>query len=249
MSKIGWCDDTVNIMWGCLNNCEYCISRKIAKLRGKYIGKIREYNDIIINKMINFEPVIFPEWDKIFDKKCKSKKPKKIFMNMMSDIYYWPEDLIEKVLDKIKQYPQHTFQFLSKDSYSYHNYPFYYFPKNCWLGITITKETDLKNVSHRFIYSNSNITFLSIEPILERIKPQLINSLNINWVIIGAESGKRKNKVIPKREWIEEIGNYCRNNKIPVYLKDSIIKLYPDLAFEYPNYHKFPGFYDKKEKG
>jgi len=242
--SIGWCDNTINVMWGCLNNCDYCISRKIAKLRGKYIGKIRKYNDIIINKMINFEPVVFPEWDKIFERKCKNKKPKRIFMNMMSDIYYWPEDLMEKVLEKTKSYPQHVFQFLTKFPYVYSQW---HFPDNCWLGVTITKESDFaKGIPYDFTCSK-NITFLSIEPLLDKIDPNLYTELNIGWVILGIETGNRKGKVIPKLEWIIEIVKYCRNNKIPVYLKDSIIKLYPNIVFEYPNYHKFPDYYKRKE--
>jgi len=39
MNKIGWCDLTFNPVWGCLNHCEYCYARKIAKrFAGKIVG-------------------------------------------------------------------------------------------------------------------------------------------------------------------------------------------------------------------
>ena len=45
---------------------------------------------------------------------------------------------------------------------------------------------------------------------------------SIDWVIIGAESGNRSGKVVPRREWIESIVNECRSAGVPVFMKDSI---------------------------
>ncbi len=61
---------------------------------------------------------------------------------------------------------------------------------------------------------------------------QLIYYLNlehIDWVIIGAETGNRKGKIIPKIEWILDILHYCQKTKIPVYLKDSLYWIYKDI--------------------
>jgi len=206
MNKIGWCDMTWNPVIGCRNNCEYCYARKIND-RFKFI---KNWNE--------------PEWrEKSFSRKLPIK-PQRIFVGSMSEIYYW--DLLQtyKVLNKVKEYPQHTFQFLTKFSDTYMGWNF---PDNCWLGVTITKEENFKKgIPYDYILSN-NITFLSIEPILEAIDPSLFDNLNLNWIIIGAETGNRKGKVIPKREWIEDIINYCKDNNIPIYLKDSLRKIYP----------------------
>jgi protein gp37 len=54
-------------------------------------------------------------------------------------------------------------------------------------------------------------------------------------VIVGAETGNRKGKVIPKREWVEAIVNECRKNKIPVFLKNSLAPVWGEpLIQEYP---------------
>jgi len=245
-NKIGWCNTTWNPVWGCRNHCEYCYARKIAKrfwkktlekefyyyyydgrTDTKWTGLNDEYKGLD-----KFKPVFLKSQ---FNKKFP-KKPQRIFVGSMSEIAHWKSEWIEMVIEKVKQYPQHTFMFLSKDSYTYHNHCFYYFPQNCWLGVTITREKDLRNISHRFIYSNNNITYLSIEPILEYIKPSLINTLNINWVIIGAETGNRKNKVIPKLDWVLEIVRYCEHHNISVYIKDNIVKYYS----EFGGYKQFP---------
>ncbi|GAH27769.1 unnamed protein product, partial [marine sediment metagenome] len=49
-----------------------------------------------------------------------------------------------------------------------------------------------------------------------------------------AETGNRKNKIIPKKEWIENIIDYCKRDKIPIYLKDSLKDIYPEEIKEFP---------------
>ena len=58
----------------------------------------------------------------------------------------------------------------------------------------------------------------------------------IDWVIIGAETGNRKGKVIPERNWIDDIVNYCKDNNIPIYIKDNLSKYYD----EFRGYKQFP---------
>ena len=167
-----------------------------------------------------------------FDKKFP-QKTQKIFVGSMSEIYYWEDRWLEKVLEKVKLYPQHIFQFLTR-------YPEVYdrciFPKNCWIGVTITREKDFERGIPYLFVTSCNITFVSIEPILEHINPRPFSNANIDWVILGAETGNRKGKIIPKKEWVEEIVNHCRHKDIPVYLKDSLKDIYPVEIKEFPNY-------------
>ncbi len=55
------------------------------------------------------------------------------------------------------------------------------------------------------------------------------------WVIIGAETGRRKNKVIPKRQWIEYIVNECKKAGIPLFMKSSLAD-----AWRAPLIQEFP---------
>ena len=83
-------------------------------------------------------------------------------------------------------------------------------------------------------------TFISIEPILEDlqvVKGDLRLSC-LDWVIIGAETGWRKDKVVPKRKWIEDIVNECRNayGPIPVFMKFSLAEIWGEpLIQEFPD--------------
>lgn len=58
---------------------------------------------------------------------------------------------------------------------------------------------------------------------------------SIDWVIIGAETGNRKEKVIPQREWIESIVNECRAAGVPVFMKSSLADIWgAPLIQEFP---------------
>ena len=265
-NKIGWCSMTWNPVWGCLNHCPYCYARKIAKRFANVIAR-QEHNHrywgntkdrymetekreiLVINKSLikrneneikTFTPTFIYSQ---FHKKLP-KKPQKIFVGSMSEIYYWKDEWLEMVLEKTKLCPQHIFQFLTRYPEVYDRY---IFPKNCWLGVTVTKENDINNEHFKrfrtqyivFLldintHNIDNKRFISFEPLLENINTDFLNSSSINWVIIGAETGNRKGKVIPKIEWIDKIVIYCRKNNIPVYLKDSLKGICPVEIKEFP---------------
>ena len=217
-NKIGWCNTTWNPVIGCKNNCSYCYARRM-NTRFRFV---KFWNE--------------PEWKEDSFRKIFPKKSQKIFVGSISEIYYWDEVWIQKVIDKTKKYPQHTFIFLTKFPEVYKGWVF---PENCWLGVTVTKKDDIKkdsldhlNDSHLF-----KKTFISFEPLLEEINPNdYIGFWDIDWVIIGAETGNRKGKIIPKKEWIVNIVNYFKEASIPVYLKDSLKNIYPEKIKMFPNY-------------
>jgi len=237
-NKIGGGTLTFNPCWGCLNNCPYCYARKINKrFWARMIEVERDYHfkkhqswawtGDQLRDLHDFKPTFL---ESQFYKKFP-QKTQKIFVGSMSEIYYWEDEWLEKVLEKVKQYPQHIFQFLTRYPEVYDRY---IFPKNCWLGVTITKEKDFERGIPYLFITSCNITFVSVEPILEYFNPVPFSNANIDWIIIGAETGNRKGKIIPKKEWIENIVDYCRKDKIPIYLKDSLKGIYLEEVKEFP---------------
>ena len=232
---------TFNPVWGCLNHCEYCYARKIANFRYKRMIEIE------INHYWKKHPTWAWTGDHLsglkdfkltflYSQYCKRlpKKPQRIFVGSMSEIAHWNTRWMEVVLGRILCYPQHTFQFLTRHPEVYLKYDF---PKNCWLGITIT---DTKNYDYleyqKFKISNpDNLKFICFEPLLDEVS---IDLENVDWAILGAETGGKKDRVFAKRCWIESILINCYKKGIPVYIKDSIIKWQPQLKRfkEFPNY-------------
>ena len=78
--------------------------------------------------------------------------------------------------------------------------------------------------------------FCSVEPIQRKPDLRMLDEIAMtSWTIIGAETGNRKGKIIPERSWIESIVNRCRDEMIPVFMKESLRELMgSDFKQEYP---------------
>lgn len=210
-TKISWANYTWNPVVGCKCGCPYCYAKKIFTR----FNKGKRFEDISFSRTVLNMPM--------------PKKPARIFCNSMSDICYWHDDDMAQILDKIRANLQHRFIFLTKDPTCYYRWTF---PPNCWLGITATNNNEVSTYSDYLdVWDN---TFLNIEPMLEDIDVKYINN-RPNWIIAGLETG-RKNIFYPKPEkTIFGLINYCADNKIPLFLKDSIWNNYDVMKIQqYP---------------
>ena len=153
--------------------------------------------------------------------KKKNKGKPEIQSSSMSDIAFWKPDWMHMVLQKIRQHPEHIFLFLTKDPKAYEKLDF---PENCWLGITITRQAEMDELEDYLTceadvsWSVKRNVFLSIEPILEPVTPTIMP----DWLIIGAETGNRKEKIVPELEWIQNLVFFG----IPVFMKGSLQELW-----------------------
>jgi protein gp37 len=55
----------------------------------------------------------------------------------------------------------------------------------------------------------------------------------INQIIVGAETGNRKEKIKPKPEWLLDIYEYAIKNKIPLFFKESLRSYWPYFGYDY----------------
>lgn len=242
-TKIDWCDSTWNPITGCLHGCEYCYARGIANRFGGYRdapGKIVELDGPVVGSLFKREPYPYnftPTLHRYRLNEFQDKKGRNIFVCSMADLFgdWVPDSWIEEVFSTCKAVPQHNYLFLTKNpkryaqlGYSEIGLPIY---ENMWYGSTITSP-------HMDIYWEKGVnTFLSIEPILESFGKMgnVLKDSPPKWVIIGAETGHRKDKVIPKREWIESIVEQCRKEAIPVFMKSSLDAIWGEpLIQEFP---------------
>jgi len=159
----------------------------------------------------------------------KIKKPQNIFVCSMADLFgeWVPDAWINAVFEACKKAPQHRYLFLTKNSKRFRAFQSFH-TENIWFGQTIT---GIDGDFHSYAGYN---TLLSIEPILGEFKAVDMWK-HFRWVIIGAETGNRKGKIIPKREWIVSIVDECRRANVPVFLKNSLREIWQDpLIQEYP---------------
>lgn len=253
-TKINWADYTFNPVTGCRHGCPYCYARTMSK---RFSGDVRlnkasdqyEYDkerdlyilekpfisreDRSLNYPFGFEPTLHKYR---LDMPKKLKTARNIFVGSMTDLFgeWVPDEWIEMVLNACDEAPQHNYIFLTKNPKRYIELVEKEIIKpkdNHWYGTSTPTPDD------EFFWNAELNTFVSIEPIFEPW-PEISDEdiiKKVDWAIIGAETGNRKGKIIPKKEWITNIINQCKIAKVPVFLKESLIELMgEDFIQEYP---------------
>jgi len=249
-TKIDWCDRTWNPVSGCLHGCKYCYARGIAeRFGGRWNQSTGENIRTSEAKLYELGMPLLFEQDKgnlvnagypygfnptffgyRLDEPSQIKKPQNIFVCSMADLFgdWVPDEWIDKVFEACMKAPQHRYLFLTKNPRRYKELNrngdgIMPVKNNFWFGSTVTTQNDIH------WYSEDHNYFFSIEPLMsEIINPnfeahRIIGApLYPKWVIIGRETGNRKDKIIPKKEWIKNIVNYCREKNIPVFMKNNL---------------------------
>lgn len=234
-SKIDWCDSSWNPITGCLHDCEYCYARGIARRFGNYQGDdghLHIVNTTDKRKVaypFGFSPTLHRH--RLTDPQKKAK-PQTIFVGSMADIFgaWVPDGWVKEVFDACAAAPQHRYLFLTKNPARYRSLALGSLPPQHFYGVTITgDEKPLEQLC-----SNYRM-FASIEPLRQMPDLEFIKFDNMTWVIIGAETGNRAGKIVPKREWIAEIVYTCRKWGVPVFLKNNLSKIWGEpLIQEFP---------------
>lgn len=185
-------------------------------------------------------------------------KPRNIFVCSMADLFgeWVPDEWIQEVLQACLKAPQHRYLFLSKNPGRYsdlHRKGILPETPRFWYGASFDHSNwDHKRIPGRKttfsingkpvhdagdyyypIYPEKN-RFVSFEPLLYDIGANIGNT-SAEWLIIGAETGKRKGRVQCQREWVEHIVQYSDKTGIPVFMKESLRELMgPDFRQEFP---------------
>ena len=174
------------------------------------------------------------------------KKPRTIFVCSMADLFgdWVPDEWIEQVFKACEAAPQHRYMFLTKNPARFKQLRKngIKLPNYCWIGTSVTRDAeqaDQYTGRTGYLSENWDTTaqwFVSVEPILERMSRSSIENLTaMNWVIVGAETGNRKGKVVPRKEWIDEIAAECKRCRTPIFMKDSLRGLMgADFKQEFP---------------
>jgi len=225
-SKIEWCDRTWNPVTGCLHNCEYCYARKIAKRFNPIDKDGKSFQPAFHEDRLN-EP-----------QKCKT--PQNIFVCSMADLFgeWVPDEWIKAVFEACEKAPQHRYLFLTKNPKRYWELAEKGLLPQCenfWYGITVNKQVDANRLADLLNTTPSFFPqkrFVSIEPIQERI---YISYGAVSWVIVGGESGNRKNKITPEKLWLDHIIEQCDFHETPLFMKDSLAGIWGEkLIQQYP---------------
>lgn len=250
-SKIEWCDSSWSPITGCNNNCEYCYARKIANRykgcldfpEGNAPGPLAMLTDRMQAKTksgdiryaaypFGFTPTF--HYYRLNDPQTKGFG-KNIFVCSMADMFgdWIPDIWIEKIFEACLKADNHRYLFLTKNPKRYLDLAEKgKLPEKdiFWYGSTATTP------DAEVFFSDKHNTFVSIEPILAPFDKNGMDLVEkVDWAIFGAETGNRKDKVIPERSWIEYAVDLFHQKGKAVFMKDSLKEIWGEnLITEFP---------------
>lgn len=197
--KIDWTDYTWNPISGCKHGCDYCYMKRLDK----------RFNGLMEPKF---------KFEYLSDLK-KIQKPSKIFVGSSGDMFgnWVSRDWIYMVIGACNAFPQHTYQFLTKNTLGYIPYV-NSMPFNSLIGTSVDGLPFTENNLEGLKWINTKLRkFISFEPLINF--PKKLDLKGIDWVIIGANSNP--GSVKPPMEWADEIIGHAYEHNIPVWVKDN----------------------------
>jgi protein gp37 len=207
-TKIEWTQNTWNPVTGCSKVSDGCVNcyAGVMASRLQKMGNRKYANGFSLTLHENClgDPL---QW----------KKPSLIFVNSMSDLFHEEisTEFIQRVFAVMNQAHWHTFQILTKRAERLAalaaELPW---GKNIWQGVTVessqykTRVDSLRAVPAR-------VKFISFEPLLDDIGQ--VDLANIDWAIVGGESGRRSRPM--QLAWVLNIKEQCYEQGTLFYFK------------------------------
>src|SRR5680860_324270 len=207
-SHIEWTEATWNPITGCTKvsqGCKHCYAERLSK-RLQAMGAENYRN--------GFSLTLHP---KMLDLPNSWKKPRRIFVNSMSDIFHpqVPTEFILRIWDTMLAAPQHEYQILTKrpERLADLNALLDWAP-HIWMGVTVESDRHVDRIE-MLRECDSKVKFLSLEPLLGPLHH--VNLAGIDWAIVGGESGPKARPMA--KEWVIDLREQCVSQSVSFFFK------------------------------
>lgn len=230
-TTISWTDHTFNIVWGCAKvspGCKHCYAEQIALRYAGKESKLWRGERATSSAAYWRKPLT---WNRRAEKKGQ---PARVFCSSMSDVFEDHPTVAaerEKLWPLMRSTPWLDWQLLTKRPENIaaalppdwdEGYP------NVWLGTSVeSREYEWR--AWKLALVPAVIRFLSIEPLIEEVDPEVVYFAD--WVIVGGESGKGFRPMDPY--WAYRIQYECGAKGIPFFMKQQADR-YPGRTDKLP---------------
>lgn len=195
----------MNLVIGCTIGCSYCYAR----------NNVRRFHMID-----DFEkPEYFPRKLRLMEK----KRPQNFLLTGMSDFSLWEPEWREEIFSKMSQNPQHQYLFLTKRP---EMIQFSTALDNAWFGVTVTASKEKERIQALREHIQGGHYHVTFEPMFDNIGD--VDLSGVEWVVIGTETGRRKNKSVSRPEWVWNLTDQAKALGIPVFMKEDLLPVMGD---------------------
>ena len=210
-TQIEWTDATWNPVAGCsivTAGCTNCYAMQMARRLEamgvpKYEGLTRKSGKRAIwNGVVREDRAAL-------DIPLGWRKPRKIFVNSMSDLFHdaVSEEFIVDVWRVMRETPHHNYQILTKRPERMAEVVSRAIPDvlpNVWLGTSVENADVVDRIDHLRAVPAA-IRFISFEPLIGPVGAADLT--DVHWAIVGGESGLNARPI--REDWIDEIYAQC----------------------------------------
>lgn len=221
LSDIEWTDATWNPVAGCVMVSPGCTNCYAMRMAARLQSMQHPSYSALVRKSGGR-----PVWTgrinlvhSVLDAPRKWRKPRKIFVNSMSDLFQdgVPVEFVAQVWQTMLAANHHVYQVLTKR------------PENMrrvvgelglqaaphiWLGTSVENREYTSRISE-LRATPAGVRFVSFEPLLGPVGDVDLSA--IQWAIVGGESGPGSRPIDAK--WIQQIKAACRRHKTAFFFK------------------------------
>lgn len=218
ISTIEWTQATWNPVTGCTEvspGCDHCYARTFAeRFRGVPDHPYEQGFDLKL-------------WPERLELPLRWKKPRKIFVNSMSDLFHKdvPDEYVLQVFEAMIQARQHIYQVLTKRPGRLVDSPVLWlhlkelfmrltgspdWPAHIWYGVSVESD-DYRWRIGKSVLMRAPVTFISAEPLLGELHLSGDGRYclqDIQWLITGAESGHGARPM--NEDWVRALRDQCQ---------------------------------------
>jgi protein gp37 len=206
-------------MTGCTQisaGCDHCYALTVAntKTRDIYLSHV-PVKDTSANRANPFAPRF---WEDRLDQPLRWRKPQRIFVNSMSDVYHsaFTFEMIARIFDVMNRAERHQFLLLTKRPERALRYAERVaWTPNIWIGTSVEDMRVAHRASLLRQITQAAVRFISAEPLLGALDE--LNLEDIDWVIGGGESGIGHRACEPS--WVRGLRDNCVNSGVSFFFK------------------------------
>ena len=228
MTKIQWTEKTWNPIRGCSIVSPGCVNCYAMKMAHRFSGPGMPYEGLTVLKSHG------PTWtgkvvcdEKKLDDPLHWKKPCRIFVNSMSDLFHEgvPMSFLNRVFRTMLSCPQHTFQILTKRPLRMLAYMSQraVIPSNAWLGVSVEDQKTADERIPLLRQTPAAVRWVSYEPMLapvvftDYLPVKCCPPPYLDWIVCGGESGPGARPL--RLQWVRDVIGQCKANHTPVFVK------------------------------